>query len=166
MKEIKLESTLIVHDSLSSFEKKTQELILAARKASKSAYAPYSQFFVGAAVLLDDGQIIEGNNQENAVYPLGLCAERVALFSAHSRFPDAKVEAISITIDYDRIETEQAAFPCGSCRQSISEFENIFEKPIRIYILGKDDKVLEMDSVKQLLPFAFTKDLLNGNGKS
>lgn len=162
MKEIKLESTVIVHDNLQAFDKKTTELILLAKKASTTAYAPYSQFFVGAAVLLDDGSMVMGNNQENAVYPLGLCAERVALFSAHSRFPENRVEAIAITIDYNRIHTDQAAFPCGSCRQSISEFENVFDGKIKIYILAKDDKVLEIESIQQLLPFAFTKDLLNG----
>ncbi len=161
MKEIKLESSLIVHDNLLAFDEKTKELLLASRKAAKSAYAPYSQFYVGAAVLLEDGQIIPGNNQENAVYPLGLCAERVALFAAHSINPDTSVLEIAVTIDYDRIDTDQAAFPCGSCRQSISEFENIFDRDIKIYILAKDDKVLVLDSIKQLLPFAFTKDLLN-----
>jgi len=164
MKEIKLESTIIVHDNFQAFDDKTTELILLAKKASTNAYAPYSQFFVGAAVLLDDGSMVEGNNQENAVYPLGLCAERVALFSAHSRFPKNTVKAIAITIDYDRIATDQAAFPCGSCRQSISEFENIFDQKIKIYILAKGEKVLEIESIQQLLPFAFTKELLNGAG--
>ncbi len=160
MKEVSIESSAVIYDSYESFDEDTLQLFEAAHQACKRAYAPYSKFFVGASVRLANGQIVSGNNQENAVYPCGLCAERVALFQASSLYPDVAVKAIAVTIDYERVAVEDIAFPCGSCRQVIMEYEQKFPNSIDLYMLGKNEQVVYLESVKQLLPFAFTGDLL------
>ncbi len=160
MREIKIESSMMVYDDHTSFSEQERELFDKAFGACKTAYAPYSTFYVGAAVLLENDEMIIGNNQENAVYPCGLCAERVALFSAAAQYPTIPPKSLAITIDYDRVKTDQIAFPCGSCRQVISEFEYRFETPITLYLLGENQQVFKLDSIKQLLPFTFTADLL------
>lgn len=130
-------------------------LVQHALNAATKAYAPYSNFRVGAAVLLDDDSIIEGNNQENAAYPSGLCAERVALFYANSNAPDKSVKSIAITVVNANGDIfEEIISPCGSCRQVIAETENRFNNNIRI-ILASKDKVLIFKSIKDLLPFHF-----------
>ncbi|MDA7502297.1 cytidine deaminase [Chitinophagales bacterium] len=163
MKEVKIETTVRIHDNWDAYDEATKSLFRHAQAASKKAYAPYSDFYVGASVALDNGTILEGCNQENAVYPLGLCAERVALFHAGVRFPDSKVVAIAVTIDYDRIDTESTAFPCGSCRQAMTEFEQRYEREMKIYIVGTNNKIIELANAGQLLPFAFDKSFLNGH---
>ncbi len=160
MKEIKLEKTFWYYEDYSSFDAKLLELFKAAKEASKTAYAPYSEFYVGASIMLKDGKVLKGNNQENAVYPLGLCAERVAILNAGAIYPNLSIDKIAITIDYERIKLEDLAFPCGSCRQVMIEYENRHSNDMEIYILGKNQKVMRIDSAKDLLPFAFTKDML------
>ena len=125
----------------------------AAIQAAKRAYAPYSHFNVGAAVLLTDGTIVEGNNQENMAYPSGLCAERVALFSAGACFPDIPVEALAIVaIKNGTIQSSIA--PCGGCRQVMLETEQRYGRPIRILLCGKDATIL-IPSALDLLPLSF-----------
>jgi len=128
--------------------------------ASKKAYAPYSTFYVGASVLLSTGIIIPGNNQENAAFPSGLCAERVALFHAGSLHPGIPVKAIGITIDYERCPQVDMAYPCGGCRQVMAEYELISERPIHIYLFGNREQGIRIEGVTNLLPFSFMGNFL------
>ena len=125
--------------------------------AAKKAYAPYSRFQVGAAVVLADGQIVTGSNQENAAYPSGLCAERVALFYAGARYPDIPVKAIVIVACRDGIIQKPTA-PCGACRQVMLETERRYRHQIQIILYGSHT-VYEIASVESLLPLAFDADL-------
>ena len=120
-------------------------LLSEAQKSAKSAYAPYSKFKVGSAVLLESGKIISGNNQENAAYPSGLCAERVALFFASSQNPNAIIKTIAIT-----------NVPCGACRQAILEYETKQKSPVRIIMQKEKNKVLISAGISNLLPLAFS----------
>jgi cytidine deaminase len=141
--------------SLENISKDEKELIQHAINSASKAYAPYSNFKVGAAVRLQNGIIIEGNNQENAAYPSGLCAERVALFFANANFPDLPVTEIAITVlDQLGNVSKDVITPCGSCRQVIAETEFRFGNNIKI-ILASKDKVLIFTSIKDLLPFHF-----------
>ena len=124
-------------------------------EAMEKAYAPYSKFKVGAALLLEDGQIIQGNNQENIAYPSGLCAERVALFHAGSQFPGIAVDLICIVAKGDLMPISQLLSPCGACRQVMLESENRQNKPIRIILVNQDNRTMCIDSVQNLLPFGF-----------
>lgn len=137
-----------------------KDLVLAAREAAGKAYAPYSGFHVGAALKLADGQIVTGNNQENAAYPVGLCAERVALFHAHACFPEVAVEVIAVTAFTKNGIVSQPVKPCGSCRQALVESEFRFRKPMRI-ILDGNNKIQVFEGMDNLLPFAFKPESLD-----
>ena len=126
-------------------------------EAMEKAYAPYSKFKVGAALLLEDGQIIQGNNQENIAYPSGLCAERVALFYAGASFPDQPIEAICIAVKGTLIAAENYVSPCGSCRQVMLESESRQQQPIRVLLVQNDGSILILNSCRDLLPFGFMK---------
>jgi cytidine deaminase len=133
-------------------------LLEAADKAVKSSYAPFSNFHVGAAVLLDNGKIILGSNQENSAYPSGLCAERVAVFSAMSEFPQSKIVSIAITAHSDgSFDDKNPTAPCGACRQVIIDKEFRDKSDIRCILRGNNGKVLVFHSFKDLLPFFFSK---------
>ncbi len=147
---------LEVHDDWSAFNETEQKLLQSAKDACLSAYAPYSNFQVGAAVLLKNQLIIKGNNQENAAYPAGLCAERVALFNASSNYPKEEIEALALTIDFEGKDLSEPVFPCGSCRQVILEYEEKFQQPITLFIIGPSDEVVKIDSIKTILPFSFS----------
>jgi cytidine deaminase len=127
----------------------------AAVNAAGRAYAPYSGFQVGAAVLLENGLIIEGNNQENVAYPAGTCAERVALFAANAAYPDTAVQTIAISATKNG-EIENSISLCGACRQVLLEAENRYKKPVKILLCGKQETIV-IKSVKDLLPLAFSK---------
>nr|WP_319511861.1 cytidine deaminase [uncultured Draconibacterium sp.] len=129
-------------------------IIAGARKASNNAYAPYSKFCVGAALLLENGEIIAGSNQENADFTDGLCAERVALFYANSTYPDQAVKAIAVTAKNANGIVEFPAQPCGSCRQVLVETEVRYSKQIRIIMDGQK-YIQVLDGADNLLPFAF-----------
>lgn len=132
-------------------------LIDAARSAAKRAYAPYSHFSVGAALLLDNGEIVEGSNQENAAYPSGLCAERTAAFYAHSRFPDARFCAVAVSaIGTDGQPLEEPISPCGACRQSLLEYEKLAGAGVSVLLDGKHE-IFVLPSVSSLLPLAFSE---------
>ena len=124
-------------------------------KAAKQAYAPYSGFHVGSVVVLANGKIVTGNNQENAAYPSGMCAERVALFSASSQYPDVPVKALVIVAVKDGV-VQQRISPCGACRQVLLETEKRFNQPVRI-ILGGKEEVYVIDSAESLLPVSFSR---------
>lgn len=134
-------------------------LVLEARRITVQAYAPYSGFCVGAAILLDNGKIITGNNQENSAYPSGLCAERVTMFYANANYPDSAVKTIAISAQKDGVLVEEPVKPCGGCRQALAEAEVRFQKPIRI-ILDGNGKILVLFGVESLLPLSFSKKSL------
>lgn len=160
MKEISITSSFSEYDSLDELPKDIQSLMDQAIEIRKKAYAPYSQFRVGAALLLDNGKIVLGSNQENAAYPSGLCAERVAIFYAGSMYPEAKILKIAITAASDTNQTKAPIPPCGSCRQSIAEYEIKQETPIEIYFMGEIGSIYQSASLKNLLPFMFDKKFL------
>ncbi len=160
MKEISITSSFIVYDSLKELSEEIQDLMHQAVEIRKKAYAPYSQFRVGAALLLDNGKIVLGSNQENAAYPSGLCAERVAIFHAGSVYPEAKILKMAITAASDTNQTAAPIPPCGSCRQSIAEYEIKQDTPIEIYFMGEIGEVYKSASLKNLLPFMFDKKFL------
>jgi cytidine deaminase len=137
-----------------------QQLLAKAHEAASMAYAPYSHFKVGAAVLLDDGNIITGSNQENAAYPSGLCAERVALFYANAKFPDSAPIAIAITAISENTVIAEPIAPCGSCRQVMAEYEKKGGKDLKVIMQGQKGPVLVTESMKVLLPFSFADDML------
>ncbi len=157
---IMLESTIQVYDDLSELSVAEQRLIREAGTSVDDAYAPYSNFNVGCALLLENGEIVSGNNQENAVLPLGLCAERVALFAAGSKFPETPIVALALATQKELLENEMPVFPCGSCRQVMIEYETRFDQDIKLYIYGSNGRVFVMESVKEILPFAFVGDIL------
>jgi cytidine deaminase len=141
---------------LANLSQDLKVLLERAQQALKNAYAPYSAFKVGAAVLLDNGQIIIGNNQENAAYPSGLCAERVALFAARSQYPNAVIKAIAVTAEPDTLKLTTPVSPCGSCRQVMAEYELHNQgEDIQVILGGSEDKVWLFENVSCLLPLTF-----------
>ena len=155
MEKRKLSFELLVYKTADELSKEDQELIKHAKSAQENAYAPYSGFKVGAAVRLENGEVIIGSNQENSSYPAGLCAERVAVFQAGAKFPGVVIETIAILVASD-----VPAAPCGSCRQAISEYEQRQEKPIRILMQGNSNEVWKCNSLADILPLAFGNSYL------
>lgn len=139
-----------------------RELLQRARLAAKSAYAPYSNFYVGAALLLKNGQIVTGNNQENVAYPSGLCAERVAIYAAGATYPNEAIQTIVVTCKSPKFEVNEPLSPCGACRQAISEYEMRHKSKIKILLSGEKGKIRMVESIRDLLPFMFeAKELKN-----
>ena len=160
MKEININSHFLVYDGVNKLPTDVQNLMQNAINIRKNAYAPYSKFRVGAAILLDNGKVVLGSNQENAAYPSGLCAERVAIFQAGSIYPQAKILKMAITAASDSNKTMSPIPPCGACRQSIAEYEIKQENPIEIYFMGEIGEVYQSSSLKNLLPLMFDKKFL------
>ncbi|WP_430411925.1 cytidine deaminase [Kordia sp.] len=160
MQEIKITTTLTCYDHIEELPQSVQELMESAVEARKKAYAPYSKFRVGVALLLENGKVILGNNQENAAYPSGLCAERVAIFHAGAEYPGITIKQIAITATSDNHINKTPIPPCGSCRQSIAEYEMRQESPIEIYFMGGEGKIMKSNSLKDLLPLVFDKSYL------
>ncbi len=159
MKEINLTTKIRVYliDECTDTEKK---LVDAAKLATKDAYVPYSNFRVGAALLMENGDIITGNNQENAAYPSGICAERTAVFFANANYPSQKIEAIAVAAHYNGEFTKDVITPCGACRQVLLEVENRYNSPMKILLYGGNDEVYQVDSIKDLLPLSFGEEML------
>lgn len=132
-----------------------QELVKKAQEAASRAYAPYSDFFVGASVLLETGEVILGNNQENIAYPSGLCAERVALFYAGANHPGVAVQTLVIVASGELVGPDECISPCGSCRQVIAESEFRQKTPIRLILIAQNGKTFIFDSASDLLVFPF-----------
>lgn len=160
MKEIVITTQFTVYNAVDELPMDIQDLMKQAVTVRKNAYAPYSQFRVGTALLLDNGKVVVGSNQENAAYPSGLCAERVAIYHAGAVYPDAKILKMAITAASDTNKTIKPIPPCGSCRQSIAEYEIRQETPIEIYFMGEIGDIYKSDSLKNLLPFMFDKKFL------
>ncbi len=158
MKELNITTKIKVcqYDELTEAQK---NVVDQAREATERSYAPYSQFFVGAAAELANGEVIQGNNQENAAYPSGLCAERVALFFANSKYPDVAITRMAITARTGGDFVEECVAPCGACRQVILETEERGGTPMEILLCGKD-QIYIVNSIKDLLPLYFSKEAL------
>jgi len=140
-----------------------KDLVMLSRKMTKSAYAPYSEFYVGAAVLLENGQVITGNNQENGAYPSGMCAERVAVFAASSMFPGIPMKIIAVSARSTRVKLDVPVSPCGACRQVMLEYELLQNQPIKIILSSEKGKIFIIEKVKDLLPLSFSGDNLKKN---
>lgn len=160
MKELKIISKFTIFRNKTELSKQDQELLTKAIEARNNAYAPYSNFNVGASLLLENGNIILGNNQENAAYPSGMCAERVAIWNAASQYPNLKVLKIFISANSSNKLVNKPVSPCGSCRQTLSEYEIKQEGNISIYFTGETGSIIKSNSIKDLLPLTFDNSLL------
>ena len=160
MKEIKIESTLTVFDDFNELPKDIASLMKQAIEARKKAYAPYSKFLVGAAIALENGEVITGSNQENASYPSGLCAERTAIYYAGAKYPNVKMKTMAIVAGSTTQQTMVPIPPCGACRQAIAEYEVNQNEAIEIYFMGETGKVVKSNSLANLLPLGFDKSAL------
>lgn len=152
----------IKYKSIDKLDDSEQRLFAIALDKMEHAYAPYSNFHVGSALLLEDGTVVSGSNQENASYGLSMCAERVALFNAGSNYPDIPVKKlVVVTKDFKKAKQSKKEHenciltPCGACRQVIMEYENRYNTDIEILLMDSKGSVFKFDTVKQLLPFAF-----------
>jgi cytidine deaminase len=160
MNEITISTTLQVYDDINELPTEIQNLMNSAVEVRKNAYAPYSKFSVGAALLLDNGEVVVGSNQENASYPSGLCAERTAIFYAGAKYPENDILKMAITASSQNKTTDKPIPPCGACRQSIAEYEMKQNRPIEIYFMGATGKVVKSDSLANLLPLLFDNSVL------
>lgn len=149
-----------VYASENDLHTEENSLLQKAHLAMKNAYAPYSNFLVGAAILLENGEIVVGNNQENAAYPSGLCAERVAIFHASATHPNIQIKAIAVCCKASESVLETPVPPCGACRQVIAEYETKQDKHIRIIMQGEKGKVYVSESIGSLLPLMFNRKYL------
>lgn len=151
---------IVYHKALDSeLDAGEREMLDLALASAAKAYAPYSKFSVGAVVQLSDGSYISGNNQENAAYPSGLCAERVALFYANATHPELPVTRLAVLATVDGEITEEPVPPCGACRQVLLETEQRYEQVIRIYLVGRK-QIYILESAADLLPLSFDSKLL------
>ncbi len=151
---MKIEIEIQEYNSIEELPLIEQELVLEAKKACKRAYAPHSGFHVGASVLLNDGSIVSGNNQENIAYPSGICAERTTLFYAHSQHPDKTPKTIAVAAFQNGEYEAEPVTPCGACRQVMLETENRYQHPMRVIMVG-ENKIWATKSVHDLVPLSF-----------
>ena len=149
-----------VYDSEAELEPQDAELMRLAHEATYSSYAPYSKFHVGAAVRLSNGKTITGCNIENAAYPSGLCAERVALFSAQAQYPDVAIEALAVTARSEGKELTEPIPPCAACRQVMVQVEQRSNVPLRVFCQGEKGPIMAFDGIESLVPFVFLDKFL------
>ncbi len=157
MKERDLKFTLRVYDNLKELSEKDALLIAKAKDALKHSYSPYSNFKVAAAVLLANGKTVTGTNQENAAYPVGICAEGTALSAASALYPEVSIDKIAITVKSGKQTVNHPVAPCGICRQRILEYETRFNSNIEIIMAGESGEIYSVKSVKDILPLNFSK---------
>ncbi|PCI31759.1 MAG: cytidine deaminase [Flavobacteriaceae bacterium] len=160
MKIHTISTAYAVYKRIEELPLEVQKLMNAAIKIKDNAYAPYSNFKVGAALLMADGSISVGNNQENAAYPSGLCAERVAIFHASAKDPKMEILTIAIVASCESNTVSRPVGPCGACRQVLTEYEVKQQKEIEIYFMGEIGDIIRTNSVADLLPFGFDKSYL------
>ena len=160
MRKIEISASATVYKDVSQLPEDDKALMNKAIEARKNAYAPYSKFNVGAALLLDNGEIVLGNNQENAAYPSGMCAERVAIWKAGSTFPGVKIKKLAITASSTIKKVDKPVGPCGACRQTLSEFEINQKEPFPVLFMGEIGEVVKTESLLSLLPFSFDSSYL------
>ena len=161
MNDHHISTKFTVFDNQSELSPIEMELLNKAIEVRDSAYAPYSSFNVGAAVLLDNDQVFLGNNQENAAYPSGICAERVAIWSAMSAIPHGKIKQIFISARSEKTKVNRPVAPCGACRQAIAEYETRQKENIEIFFAGETGKIVKAYSIKDLLPWMFDNSMLS-----
>jgi cytidine deaminase len=160
MRKLQLNTSFTVFENLEELPETVQHLFTLACEARTDAYAPYSKFHVGAAILLENGEIVKGSNQENASYPSGLCAERVAIYHAGAMFPKVNIKTIVITVASQNYTVDRPAAPCGACRQAIAEYEQKQEGNIEIYFRGETGEIIKTDAISDLLPLGFDSSFL------
>jgi cytidine deaminase len=160
MKKVEIKTQITIFDSIEELPTIVKGLMNKAIEAKQNAYAPYSKFKVGAAMLLEDGTIITGNNQENAAYPSGMCAERVAIWKVSSEFPNKKILKLAISASSSAQILKEPVAPCGACRQTLSEYEIKQKDKIEVYFMGEVGEIIKTESVLDLLPIAFDKTFL------
>ena len=158
--KITISAVFDVYDSKEDLPQDVQDLMKKAIGARESSYSPYSNFKVGAAILLENGETIAGSNQENASYPVGLCAERTTIFYAGAKFPSVKMLKLAISGRSLNHLAEVPIPPCGSCRQAIAEYEVKQGKPLEIFFMGERGKVVKANSISDLLPLSFDKSYM------
>jgi cytidine deaminase len=160
MKQKKFEFSFEVYDSIDELNADDRQLLTEARKVTDNAYAPYSNFHVGAAAKLSNNKIVTGTNQENASYPVGICAERVLLSAVSSLYPGIPIETMAVSYQSKKMKSDHPIAPCGMCRQALLEFEGRTIKPIRLILAGLVGKIYVIKSASQLLPLAFSSEEL------
>ena len=153
MKDLNITTNIQVYQ-YSELVEEDKILVDKAKAMTDKSYAPYSKFHVGAALLLSNGKIVGGSNQENAAFPSSLCAERTACYYAHSKYPDATFVKLAIAAKFEGKFTKNPVSPCGACRQSILEYETLAKHPVKIYLYGEDG-VYVISKVADLLPLCF-----------
>lgn len=161
MHDHEISTKFTVFDSIKELTLAEQKLLDKAIAARDGAYAPYSGFKVGATVLMQNGDVFSGNNQENAAYPSGICAERVAIWSAMAALPDGKIEKIFISARSIKTLVDRPVAPCGACRQAIAEYETKQQDDIKIFFTGEVGKIVKANSIKDLLPWMFDNSMLS-----
>ena len=144
-----------VYPSADELTEKDMILVNKARAVTATAYAPYSNFNVGAVARLVNGELVTGTNQENAAYPVGICAERALLASAATLFPNIAIESMAISYNNMNGVSNHPISPCGMCRQSLVEYEERVKQPIRLIMSGMDGKVIVVEKANALLPLSF-----------
>ena len=160
MRKIEIVTAATVFSDVSELSLDDKMLMDKAIEARKKAYAPYSKFNVGAALLLENNKIVLGNNQENAAYPSGMCAERVAIWKAGSEYPDIKILKLAISASSSIKKVDKPVGPCGACRQSLSEYEIKQKQPFSILFMGEFGEIVKTASLDSLLPFSFDSSYL------
>jgi cytidine deaminase len=161
MKKEEIKFSVSVYDSIDELAQQDAFLLSEARAVTQFAYAPYSNFYVGAVARLVNGEIVTGTNQENASYPAGICAERVLMSSSASQFPGVGIETIAISYNNLKGKSNRPVSPCGICRQSFAEFQQRTKNPIRLILSGMQGQVQVIENASQLLPLVFGSDDLN-----
>ena len=157
MKELELKFTLRVFENVNELTKEDAALLALAKNALKDSYSPYSNFKVAATVLLANGETVTGTNQENAAFPVGICAEGTALSAASSLYPGVAVNKIAITVKSGTHVLNHPVAPCGICRQRLLEYETRFNQNIEIILTGEEGEVYSVATVKDILPLNFSK---------
>ena len=157
MKERELKFTLRVFENVNELSKEDASLLASAKNALKDAYAPYSNFRVAATILLANGETVTGTNQENAAFPVGICAEGTALSAASALYPNVAIKKIAITVKSGTHVLNHPVAPCGVCRQRLLEYETRFNNKIEIILMGEDGEVYSVATVKDILPLNFSK---------
>jgi cytidine deaminase len=160
MKEKKIEFDYQVYDDISQLNEEDAVLLAKARAITAQAYAPYSNFHVGAAARLVNGEIVIGTNQENASYPVGVCAERVLMGTAANQYPMVGIKTMAVSYKGKDVNSDHPISPCGMCRQSLLEYETRFKEPIRLILGGMEGKIFIIPSAGLLLPFGFNSSEL------
>lgn len=160
MSKKKIITEFTIYKSISELPDLHKKLMFQAQEARKKAYAPYSNFLVGAAILLENHIVVSGNNQENSSFPSGLCAERTAIYAAGANYPEQKILQIAIAAGPQAKQNLQPVPPCGACRQAIAEYEQKQKVPIGVYFMGTEGEIYYVESLLHLLPLAFDKGYL------